>query len=617
MTPQSTILPESLKSQLGEGFPRLALWLQDPTIEADSKSEILELINRGKTEELRERFWRELEFGTGGLRGVVGAGSNRMNGPIVRKATQGFANYILKQGTDQARRGVVIAYDSRLTSRYFSEQAAGVLAANGIPVYLFNEIQTTPCLSFSVRNLNCIGGLCITASHNPPQYNGYKVYWDDGAQITPPHDKAILSEVFAVTEYQQAKFIQVENAREQGLVKNVPEETVNEYFRKVKELQLEPNLKKDVSVVYTPLHGTGAAPTQRALNDWGYNNLYIVAEQAKPDGNFPTVKKPNPEEPLALQLAIAHAARRNADVVLATDPDSDRLALVVRDPMAAKGIFKNQAFGDYVFLNGNQSGALLIDYILSTRKRLGLLRPEHKVIKTIVTSDLHARICKKYDIEILDTLTGFKWIAGVVNDWERKGLKDHKYLFGTEESFGYMPGDYVRDKDGIGALCQAVEMSASFKESGTTHCQKLLSLFAEHGAWQEDLITVDLEGEEGARRIGRLMNKMRSTPLTTFAGTPITAIFDYQQQAKRTNKNGTFTAGEKHDALPKSDVIQLELNDGSKISMRPSGTEPKIKFYISVCTNLASTTAEQAYAQSVARVEIFRNAIHDYVASVE
>ncbi|MFZ9519875.1 MAG: phospho-sugar mutase [Silvanigrellaceae bacterium] len=617
MTHQNQQLPESLKPVLGEAFPRLELWLQDPTIESDSKSEILDLVKRGSTDDLRERFWRELEFGTGGLRGVVGAGSNRMNGPIVRKATQGFSNYILKQGNEQAKRGVVIAYDSRLTSRYFAEQASGVLAANGIPVYLFNEIQTTPCLSFSVRNLNCIGGLCITASHNPPQYNGYKVYWDDGAQITPPHDKAILAEVFAVTEYKQAKFMTMETAVKQGLIKTVPEETVNAYFAKVKELQLEPNLKKDVSVVYTPLHGTGAAPTQRALTDWGYKNLYIVAEQAKPDGNFPTVKKPNPEEPLALALAIAQASQKKADIVLATDPDSDRLALVVRDPVAAKGSFKNQAFGDYVFLNGNQTGALLIDYILSTRKRLGLLKPEHKVIKTIVTSDLHSRICKNYEIEILDTLTGFKWIAGVVNDWERKGLKDRKYLFGTEESFGFMPGDYVRDKDGIGALCQAVEMSASFKENGITHCQKLLSLFGQYGAWQEDLITVDLEGEEGSRRIGRLMNKMRNNPLNMFAGTGITAIYDYQQQSKRLNNNGSFSAAATFDSLPKSDVIQLELNDGSKISMRPSGTEPKIKFYISVCTQSLPGKAEDAYAQSVGRVEIFRKAIHDYVASVD
>lgn len=610
------LLPDSLKPVLGDCYSRIALWLNDSSITDQEKNEIASLLKNGNTDELRERFWRELEFGTGGLRGVVGAGSNRMNGPNVRKATQGFANYILKQGAEQAKRGVVIAYDSRLTSRYFAEQAARVLAANNIPTYLFDEIQTTPCLSFSVRHLGCIGGLCITASHNPPQYNGYKVYWADGAQITPPHDKAILGEVFAVTEYNQAKFTDFDAAREKGLIKSVPSETVDAYFAQVKHLQLEPNLKKDISVVYTPLHGTGAAPTRRALTEWGYTNLHIVPEQAQPDGNFPTVKKPNPEEPEALTIAIAQAAQRNADIVLATDPDSDRLALVVREPKFARGIFKQQAFGDYVFLNGNQTGALLIDYILSTRKKLGSLKNEHKIIKTIVTSDLHSRICQSYGIDILDTLTGFKWIAGVVNDWERRGLKDHKYLFGTEESFGFMPGDYVRDKDGIGALCQAVEMSASFKANGISPCEKLLNLFSTHGAWQEDLITVDLEGEEGARRIGRLMNQMREKPLASFAGTPVKSILDYQLQTRRWQADGQFKASEPFADLPKSDVIQLQLEDGSKISMRPSGTEPKIKFYVSVCTPVKETAAQQAYEKSLERVSLFRRAVQDYVDSI-
>jgi len=617
MSSFSSQIPDSLKPILGDGFQRLVLWLEDPSVEQQGKEEILSLIQSGKTDDLRDRFWRELEFGTGGLRGVVGAGSNRMNGPIVRKATQGFANYILKQGPSESKRGVVIAYDSRLSSRYFAEQAASVLAANSIPVFLFDEVQTTPCLSFSVRHLGCIGGLCITASHNPPQYNGYKVYWADGAQITPPHDKAILSEVFAVTEYKQANAISFEAARAAGTVKSVSKDAVDAYFAQVHALQLEPTLNKDIKIVYTPLHGTGAAPTQRALNEWGYNNLHIVPEQAKPDGNFPTVKKPNPEEPAALQLAIAQAAQQNADIVLATDPDSDRLALVVRDPVAARGAFKDQAFGDYVFLNGNQTGALMIDYILSTRKRLGMLKPEHKIIKTIVTSDLHRRICQSYGIEILDTLTGFKWIAGVVNDWERQGLKNKKYLFGTEESFGFMPGDYVRDKDGIGALCQAVEMSASYKTSGITHCQKLLALFETHGAWQEDLITVDLEGEEGAQRIGRIMNEMRKNPLNSFAATPVSCVLDYQLQIQRRKNGTTFNSGDPLTELPKSDVIQLELADGSKISMRPSGTEPKIKFYISVCTPAEKGSSDAAYAQSISRISLFRKAVNEYVASIQ
>ncbi|MEY4066752.1 MAG: hypothetical protein RIR26_2960 [Pseudomonadota bacterium] len=610
-------ISQLLRNELGEGAERLELWLQDPSVEDEAKHEIRQLIGKHEATELRERFWRELEFGTGGLRGIVGAGSNRMNGPVVRKATQGFANYILKQGNSAANRGVVIAYDSRLTSRYFAEQAACVLAANKIKVFLFDEIQTTPCLSFAVRNLGCTGGLCITASHNPPQYNGYKVYWDDGAQITPPHDKAILAEVYAVTRFDQAKSVSFQTAVTQGLIQSVPAAVVDSYFSQVKALQLEPAQTKNLSIVYTPLHGTGAAPAARALSEWGYKNLFIVPEQAAPDGNFPTVSKPNPEEPSALKLAIQHASRLQADVVLATDPDSDRLALVVRDPKSAQSTFKHQAFGDYVFLNGNQTGALLIHHILSTRKKQGTLTPSHKVIKTIVTSDLHARICTSFEVAIFDTLTGFKWIAGVVNEWERLGKSDHKYLFGTEESFGFMPGDYVRDKDGIGALCQAVEMVQSFKNSGLSPCEVLLSLFEKHGAWQEDLITVDLEGQEGAQRIGRLMSAMRSSPVSVFAGSEVKSIFDYKEQTVRLCTKGTFLASQAFNQLPKSDVIQLEMSDGSKISMRPSGTEPKIKFYISVCTPASAGQSLEAYKTSVERVNTFKKAVQDYVSSIQ
>lgn len=611
-------LNSAITEQLSDCIDRMNLWLTDETVGAADKAEIEELVAAQAIDDLRDRFWRELEFGTGGLRGVVGAGSNRMNGPIVRKATQGFANYILKQGPQAKSRGIVIAYDSRLSSRFFAEQAASVMAANGIQVQIFDHIQTTPCLSFAVRHLNCIGGLCITASHNPPQYNGYKVYWEDGAQITPPHDSAILNEVFALSRYDDAKYISFQEAMTKELIKNVSVDTIDEYFKNVKELQLEPDLPKDISIVYTPLHGTGAAPARRALSEWGYKNLHIVPEQEKPDGNFPTVRKPNPEEPSALTLAIAQAASRKADIILATDPDSDRLALVVHDPKAAHGAFKHQAYGEYVFLNGNQTGALLIHYILETRQREGRLLPQHKIIKTIVTSDFHKEICNSYGVEIFDTLTGFKWIAGVVNEWERQGRSDCKYLFGTEESFGFMPADYVRDKDGIGALCQAVEMSASFKNAGKTHCDVLLDLFSKHGAWQEDLITLDLEGKEGASRIQRIMNHMRENPLSHFASTSVSKIIDYQkQQMKRFDSSGSSST-EKFDPLPKSNVLQLILEDGSKISLRPSGTEPKIKFYISVCTRPTSEgrSAQDAYSTSVGRVALFKNEVHRLMSAI-
>ena len=601
-------------STLVDCLPRIESWLNDPSISIPDKAEIEALISAKNFVELRDRFYRELEFGTGGLRGVVGAGNNRVNAPVIRRATQGLANYIKKSGPDALKRGVALAYDSRNSSPSLAQAAAAVLAGNGIHVHLFPTLQTTPALSFAVRHLNCISGICLTASHNPQQYNGYKVYWEDGAQIIPPQDAGILSEVFNVKTFREASQATYEQGLSEGRIHFISEEVLLAYFQSLKALQLFPKAPRDLKIVYTPLHGTGAIPARRALTEWGYKQLTIVPEQEKPDGNFPTVKKPNPEEPSALQLAIALAEKLRADVALATDPDSDRLALVVHDPKAAKGSFAHQAYGNYVLLNGNQTGALLIDFLLTAHKSQGTLRPQHKIVKTIVTSELHARICNTFNVEIFDTLTGFKWIAGLVRSWEQQN-NGYEFLFGTEESFGFMPGPYVRDKDGIGALCQAVEMVSVLKSQGQSPCDALLKLFADHGAWQEDLVNIDLEGEAGATRIKRIMETMRTQPRGSFGGVHVERILDYKTaQIKTSDRSGGFRLSAEKITLPASDVLQFELTDGTRISMRPSGTEPKLKFYVSVCTQGSDVTA--AYATTLERIQGLRHELEAFVESV-
>lgn len=592
---------------------RVEQWLNSSSIEQSLKDDVLELIARESFFELRERFYRDLEFGTGGLRGIVGSGSNRMNNAVIRRATQGFANYIRSNGESFASRGVVIAYDSRLSSREFAEQTARVFAANQIPVFLFDREETTPCLSFSVRHLKCAGGICITASHNPAEYNGYKVYWENGAQIVDPHDKNILAEINLIENYSDCRTMLLGEARKLGLVKAVPTKTVDCYYEAVSRLQLNPHVPKDLKIVYTPLHGTGAMPVKRSLKQWGFERLFIVPEQEHPDGNFPTVRTPNPEEPKALKLALQYANKIQADVVLATDPDSDRLAIAVKDKIAADGFFKHQAYGEYVLLNGNQTGALMLNYILENLAKRNQLNPRYKAIKTIVTSDLQKMICESFGVGSVDTLTGFKWIAAVVNNWERKGEANNKYLFGAEESFGYMPGDYVRDKDGIGALCQAVELCATLKNAGITPCQKLLRLFESHGAWQESLISINLDGEAGLSTINKIMDSIRQEPMLEFAGTRVIEIRDYQKLLAF-NPASPAASQTSIRSFPKANVIQIILEDMSKVSLRPSGTEPKIKFYLSVCTQkLEGNKIEVAYCESVDRIKHFTQAVHSIV----
>lgn len=593
-------------------------WVHDTNIDLQDREEIVNLIHKREITDLRDRFYRTLEFGTGGLRGVVGAGINRMNVSVIRQAIQGLANYIISKGPAAMKRGVTIAYDNRRFSDVFSREAACVLAANDIQVYIFPTLQTTPCLSFAIRKLNCTSGLCVTASHNPPQYNGCKVYWEDGAQITPPVDGEILAQVAAVTSPGEARTIPFSAATNDGKIRYIDDSIIDEYYQAIDTLRLYNNVKTDLKIVFTPLHGTGAIPARTALTRWGFRDLHIVPSQEKPDENFPTVEKPNPEEPPALRLAVEHANEVNADVIFATDPDSDRFALIVRDPEAARGPFASQALdANFVMLNGNQTGALLITHILTGLKATGRLKPSHKIIKTIVTSELHRAVCQEFGVEIFDTLTGFKWIAGLVRQWETSSLgASHEFLYGTEESFGYMPGSYVRDKDGIASCCQAAEMAALAKEKGKSLCSMLLDIFSRHGAWQETLINVDLVGEEGGARIRRMMASMRSRPLIKLAGSRVTRILDFLQHTVHdVATDGTTHLSSERLTLPSSDVLQLHLEDGSRVSMRPSGTEPKIKFYASVCVKDVNVTL--AYEKAKKRIEIIRQDILRFVDSVE
>jgi phosphoglucomutase len=605
------------KEILGQSaVDNIQTWLRDPLVSEKDKNAVYESVRSKNFVYLREIFYKHIEFGTGGLRGKTGIGTNQMNSYVIQKATQGFANHILnemkKMNSTQAK--VAIAYDSRNCSNEFAHNAACVLAANGISVEIFPTENTTPALSFAVRNLNCIGGLCLTASHNPPEYHGYKVYWSDGAQIVTPHDKSILLEIRNVQLLEQVKTTSVENAKKMGLLKNIESEVEDKYFNELKKLSLTSPSERDceIKIVYTPLHGTGAIPCKRVLNDFGFKNLTIVPEQEKPDGNFPTVSKPNPEEFDALKMAIELSQKINADCALATDPDSDRLALVVYDSNLSQNTFKLQSVGNFVFLNGNQTGALLIDYILSRKKITNTLKPSHKIVKTIVTSSLLDSICKSYNVDFFNTLTGFKWIAALVREWEEKNIQENEFLFGTEESFGYMPGSYVRDKDGIGALALAVEMVSYYKKQGYTCAEKLIELFSLHGSWQEDLISIDLEGEKGVARIEKIMKNLREKPIRTLLNTPVIKCMDYKTQTEINLENGNAETKKMEPSLPISDVLQFMLADSSKISLRPSGTEPKLKIYTSVCTKSGTVgkasqqEAQIAYNTSIQKIALLR-----------
>ncbi len=538
-------------------------WRGNDYFDRETKEELEAIKNNEK--EIEDRFYKELDFGTGGLRGVIGAGTNRINKYNIRKATQGFANYILKEVENPRERGVVIAYDCRHKSPEFAKEAALVLAGNGIKAYVFESLRSTPELSFAVRELNCGGGIVITASHNPPEYNGYKVYGEDGGQLVPKYANKIIEEINGIQDFSQVKYIDEDAAIHKNLLKVIGEEIDKKYIDKVKTLSIGRdviNKVQDFKIVFTPLHGTGAMPIKRVLNEIGFKNVMVVKEQEEPDSNFSTVKSPNPEEHNAFKMAIALAKREGGDVIIGTDPDCDRIGAVAKDKD-----------GEYKVLTGNQTGALLIDYILSS---MDSIPKDSVIIKTIVTSELGKVIGSHYGVETIDTLTGFKFIGEKIKEFEENNSKN--FIFGYEESYGYLAGTFVRDKDAVISAMLIAEMAAYYSIKGMSLLDGLDRLYEKFGYYREDLKSIELKGKEGIEKIGRIMDSFRNNPPIEIEGIKIKTVRDYS------NKRGmNMLAGEKFSLdLPESDVLHFTLEDESWFAIRPSGTEPKLKIYFSV-----------------------------------
>lgn len=556
-------------------------WLNNPYFDAKTKEELLSIKDDEK--EIKERFYTDLEFGTAGLRGIIGAGTNRMNVYTVRKATQGLANYIIKAGF--ANKGVAIAYDSRRMSPEFADEAALCLCANGIKAYVFESLRPTPELSFAVRKLNCIAGINITASHNPPEYNGYKVYWEDGAQITPPHDNGIMSEVKAVTDYNTVKTMDKKEAMEAGLYEVIGAEIDDAYIAELKKQVIHEDCIKEVSdqikIVYTPLHGTGNIPARRVLKEIGFNNVYVVPEQELPDGEFPTVSYPNPEAEEAFTLALKLAKEKDADLVLATDPDADRLGVYVKDTKS----------GEYIPMTGNMSGCLLADYEISQRKeRDGSLPADGALIKTIVTSNMADAIAKYYGVKLIEVLTGFKFIGQQILGFENNN--NGTYLFGFEESYGCLIGTHARDKDAIVATMALCEAAAYYKTKGMTLWDALVALYDRYGYYKDDVQSVTMKGIEGLEKIQQIMNTLRTNPPTQVGEYKVLSARDYKLDTIK-----DLTTGEvKPTGLPSSNVLYYDLSDNAWLCVRPSGTEPKVKFYYGI----VGTSLEDANAKSAA-----------------
>ena len=539
-------------------------WLTG-NFDADTKNEITRLQNENPNE-LTESFYRNLEFGTGGLRGIMGVGTNRMNKYTVGMATQGFANYLRKTYGD-AEIKVSIAHDSRNNSRFFAETVANVFAANGIKVFLFEALRPTPELSFSIRHLGCQGGVVCTASHNPKEYNGYKAYWNDGGQLVPPHDKNVITEVDKINNVDEVKW----NGGEANIT-IIGKDMDAAYINMVKGLSVYPEIiakQHDLKIVYTPIHGTGITLVPQVLKEFGFTNVHIVEEQKEPDGNFPTVFYPNPEEKETMSIGLAKAKEIDADILLGTDPDADRVGIAVKKDT-----------GEWVLMNGNQTAVLACAYMIEARKAKGIARPNDMVIKTIVTTEMIDAIAKANGVACYNVLTGFKWIAELIKEKEGK----ENYIIGGEESFGLMIGDQLRDKDAVSAVAFLCEMAAYLKENGISLFSKLIDLYVEYGFYLEDLISITKKGMRGQEEIAEMMQGYRDNPPTVINGSPVLHLLDYQTQ-----KGKNLKTGERWNIqLPKSNVLQFILEDGSKISARPSGTEPKIKFYFSVNDKLNS-----------------------------
>ncbi|HBX52069.1 MAG: phosphoglucomutase [Bacteroidetes bacterium RIFOXYA12_FULL_35_11] len=539
-------------------------WLHG-TYDEETKKQVHHLLENDE-QGLVEAFYQNLEFGTGGLRGIMGVGTNRMNIYTVAMATQGLCNYIKKQFTNTDIK-VAVAYDSRNNSKLFAETTANVFSANGIKVYLFDELRPTPELSFAIRHFGCKSGVVVTASHNPKEYNGYKTYWNDGGQIIAPHDKNIIEEVQKITSPDEVKMI-----GNKDLIEIIGDEFDTIYLAKIKELSLSPEIiqrHKDLKIVYTPLHGTGVKLVPEILKLYGFTNIITVPEQMISDGNFPTVKSPNPEVSAALAMAIAKANETGADLVMATDPDADRVGIAVRNNK-----------GEFILLNGNQTGAVLFNYIVSKWSENGKLQGKEFIVKTIVTTELLVDIANKYKIEYYDVLTGFKYIADII--LQNEGKK--QFICGGEESYGYLAGDFVRDKDAIIACALIAEMAAVAKDKRKSVFELLLDIYVEYGFYKEYLVNVEKHGKSGAEEIQKMMNDYRNNPPVEIMGSKVVRIADYQLRKEFDKVKET----EKNIDLPKSNVLQFFLEDGTKISIRPSGTEPKIKFYFGLKENLAS-----------------------------
>ena len=541
-------------------------WCKNPYFYEDTRKELLDL--EGNETEIEDRFYRNLEFGTGGLRGVIGAGTNRMNIYTVRQATQGLANYITSQnGQDK---GVAIAYDSRIMSPEFSDEAALCLNANGIKTYRFTSLRPTPELSFALRELGCIAGIVVTASHNPREYNGYKVYWEDGAQVTPPHDTNIMDEVAKVTSFDMVKTMDKDTAVAAGLYHEIGEEIDDKYMVELKKQSIHPEIIKemaqDITIVYTPLHGTGNIPVRRVLKELGFEKVYVVKEQELPDGNFPTVSYPNPESPKAFELALKLAKEVDADIVLATDPDADRLGVYCKDTKT----------GEYVSFTGNMSGMLIAEYILSERKATGTMPENPAMVESIVTTDMAKAIAAAYDVELIEVLTGFKFIGEQIRLFEEN--HNHNYVFGLEESYGCLTGTYARDKDACVAVMMLCEVASWYKKQGKTLWDAMIEMYEKYGYYKEGQEPIELKGKDGAEKIQQLMSGARESFPETMGEYKVLAVRDYMTDTRKDMVTGEVGS----TGLPKSNVIYYELDNQSWCCVRPSGTEPKIKFYFGV-----------------------------------
>ena len=553
-------------------------WLDNPYFDEDTKAELKSIA--GDDKEIEDRFYTELEFGTAGLRGVIGAGMNRMNIYTVRKATQGLANYIKKVGKEA--QGVAIAFDSRRMSPEFADEAALCLAANGIKAYVFESLRPTPELSYAVRKLGCTAGINITASHNPPEYNGYKVYWEDGAQITPPHDKGIMDEVKAVTDFATVKTMEKEEAKKSGLYEVIGAAIDDAYIAELKKLVVHQDaidqVKDTLKIVYTPLHGTGNIPVRRVLKELGFQNVYVVPEQEKPDGEFPTVSYPNPEAEEAFVLGLAMAKKLDADLVLATDPDADRLGVYVKDSKT----------GEYHSLTGNMSGCLIGDYVIGQRKEREGLPKDGAFIKSIVSTNMADAIAKYYGIQLVEVLTGFKFIGQKMLEFETKGTGT--YLFGMEESYGCLTGTYARDKEAVVASMTLCEAAAYYKTQGKTLWDAMIDMYEKYGYYKDDVKAITLKGIEGLEKIQTILETLRADAPKEIGGYKVLKVRDYKKDTITDLADGKVTS----TGLPASNVLYYELEDDAWVCVRPSGTEPKVKFYYGI----KGTSLEEADAKS-------------------